>query len=602
MKRKYLHKLIDQIQSAHGIEFLEEIGRRAFREGVDTYLYKGVIKAPASSLHGDRPVVVKIVLSDDQNVLSYFEEEASLYTRFNHSNLIRIDFTKTKNFGRPFGIRRYIVMDFIDGENLSEIIAAHGANRRQITPQVAIHVVIEVLKALQFVHELKDNTGKSLHIIHGDISPRNILISKQGEVKLIDFGIAKSRIRISRKLENVIQGSLPYISPEQAESKPLDQRSDLYSLTLVLAELLFTVKINYHADSRVMIEYARNADYPLIDEMSSQLDPKIIEIIKKGLNKNPDERFQTADSMLECLEELVIAKSLYPKTNELKGTIEYSTNYFKNSTTQVNNDFRDDDKNDVQIDVQKHEIQKDKRVIGGYEKKWSHIFGVLVAIILVIAFLNYVGKKKNNQVEKGNDKEVVEIKDDKTQDQQGLDEIVSNTSGDDVTKTVLSTWVPVIEIKSEGANILVKQGDKKYEATSVLKPNDLGTFALDQDVEFKLSVTKNAFKPVHVSFVLNRAKPSYKNSFTLEKLRYASVEFGADVVGAFISVSDNFYKKEAPFSSKVSEGNHRVTVSWHDILNKKKMFVQNIQFLPTNSYQCVAYLRIKPSVKCRAKH
>ena len=211
-------------------EILEKIASGGMAE-----LYK----AKRTGVEGFQKIVAikKILphLADDEEFVTMFADEAKLAAQLNHPNIIHIyDLGKIQAGGY------FIAMEYVDGRDLR----GRSSSRRHATLGVplpvplAVYIASKVASALDYAHRRRDAEGHELNIVHRDVSPQNILISYEGDIKLCDFGIAKAASKASKTQSGALKGKIQYMSPEQAWGKPIDRRSDLFSLGVVLHELL----------------------------------------------------------------------------------------------------------------------------------------------------------------------------------------------------------------------------------------------------------------------------------------------------------------------------------------------------------------------------
>jgi hypothetical protein len=241
-----------------------------------------------------KDVVIKRILpafSEDPDFVQMFINEARLAARLQHANVVQIF-----DFNHVDGIY-YIAMELVDGLDLRSMF---GTSRRRAIPvpvRLAVHVGVETLKGLHYAHTRSDN-GKPLGLVHRDISPHNLLVSFAGEVKITDFGIAKAAAIASATRSGAVKGKLAYMSPEQIRSAPVDARSDLFSLGVVLWELLAGQRL-YQADSEgELFAKVRRADVPQLRPLGAELPPDLERVVGKLLAPEPDQRFQSAAEAL----------------------------------------------------------------------------------------------------------------------------------------------------------------------------------------------------------------------------------------------------------------------------------------------------------------
>jgi serine/threonine-protein kinase len=178
--------------------------------------------------HGfEKPVVLKRIfpaLYADPQFRNMLVDEAHIAMSLNHTNIVQV-----LDLGEAEG-QYVLALELVDGWTLDAVLRRARALNTAIPPALALYISAEVCRALAYAHAKTDPEGRALGIVHRDISPHNVLLSEQGEVKLTDFGIAKARNRRESSLGNVIKGKIAYMSPEQASGGELDPRSDLFSV------------------------------------------------------------------------------------------------------------------------------------------------------------------------------------------------------------------------------------------------------------------------------------------------------------------------------------------------------------------------------------
>jgi beta-lactam-binding protein with PASTA domain/predicted Ser/Thr protein kinase len=235
-----------------------------------------------------RPVAVKVLspqYSGDANFVTRFRREAQAAARLNHPNLVSVYDTGTDD-----GIH-FIVMEYIDAKTLADYLAGGG----RIMPERSIEIAEAVCDALSVAH--------AHGIIHRDIKPANIMITPKGDVKVTDFGIARvisGADTLAQTAAVLVTAS--YLSPEQAQSQPVDQRSDIYSLGVVLYEMV-TGRPPFSGDSPVMVASKHVLEQPTPpSKLNSDVSPALEAVIMKAMSKNPDNRYQDADEMRVDLE------------------------------------------------------------------------------------------------------------------------------------------------------------------------------------------------------------------------------------------------------------------------------------------------------------
>jgi len=246
----------------------------------------------------ERPVVLKRILAAlvaDPQFRNMMIDEAHVAMSLNHSNIVQV-----LDLGQSKG-RYFLVLEFVDGWDLNQILRRVAAIGFALPPELALYMSSEVCRALAYAHG-KSRGGKALDIVHRDISPHNVLISEQGEVKLTDFGIAKAFGRRERTGQGVIKGKLAFMSPEQASGGDLDARSDLFSVGTMLY-LMTTGKRPFEAPTDLeAILRVRQCEFQPAETVKPDMPPKLAAVIRRAMKLEPAERYHGADEMLVDLE------------------------------------------------------------------------------------------------------------------------------------------------------------------------------------------------------------------------------------------------------------------------------------------------------------
>lgn len=254
-----------------------------------------------------RKVAVKRILpekANDEQVLSALVDEASLSGQLHHPNIVTLhDFRNIDG--------TYILdMEYVEGVDLSILMKRCG-DRIQI--KHALYIVSDVCKGLDYAHQKKDDfSGQPLLVVHRDISPTNILISMRGEIKITDFGIAKAAQRVSKHTEfGVIKGKLYYLSPEQATGGEIDHRSDLFSLGLVLYELLAAEKAFPGNTTHEILMFVARAEVKPIGRFRKILPVELERMVMKSLERDQSKRHQSAKELLDEIDAFIRANLEY---------------------------------------------------------------------------------------------------------------------------------------------------------------------------------------------------------------------------------------------------------------------------------------------------
>ena len=248
-----------------------------------------------------KPVVLKRILtafSADPQFRNMFLDEAHISMSLNHSNIVQV-----LDLGVSRG-RYFLVLELVDGWDLDKILQRAKAASITWPPALSLYVVGEVCRALSFAHG-KIINGKPLGIVHRDISPNNVLISEQGEVKLADFGIAKAQRKREQTAAGVIKGKIAFMSPEQATGAAIDRRSDLFAVGSMLY-LMATDKLPFESATDLeAIFRVQRAEFTPPDVARPGVGAEVSRIIMRAMRLVPGERYQTADEMLVDVERVV---------------------------------------------------------------------------------------------------------------------------------------------------------------------------------------------------------------------------------------------------------------------------------------------------------
>jgi serine/threonine-protein kinase len=257
--------------------------------------------------------------TDDPSFVQMFLAEARLAAELNHPNLVQIF-----DFGEVDG-QYFIAMEYIDGPNLRvlnrEVRQASGPMRLTI----AARIITLAAEGLHFAHELKDESGRPVELVHRDISPDNVLVSRGGGVKVVDFGIAKAANQPHLTKSGMIKGKLAYMPPEQLAREPLDRRADLYALGVVLYELV-SGEMPFDASSEVSIIQAVMGQEPLrrVNSRRGDVPPELDAIVARCLEKDPERRYRTCRELQGDLERFIQASGDVVGAGEIAALIDHA--------------------------------------------------------------------------------------------------------------------------------------------------------------------------------------------------------------------------------------------------------------------------------------
>jgi len=277
-------------------------------------------RARTTEAGGARLVVVKQILpelSANPKFADALVQEAKLAARLSHANVVQvldlgrapIDGSGSKNE------RLFITMEYVEGLDLNELLRRCARAKVPLPVEFALLVVMETLRGLDYAHRRADDEGNPLCIVHRDVSPSNVLVSVDGEVKLCDFGIARANEQTGGGdafSADAIQGKAGYMSPEQARGEPLDSRADVFAAGVILWELLAGKRL-YRADKdkgESLLEVARRAEIPSLPDRGLPHEKELHDIAVRALAVDRTKRFVSAASMLDALQRYVVAAKL----------------------------------------------------------------------------------------------------------------------------------------------------------------------------------------------------------------------------------------------------------------------------------------------------
>ena len=274
---------------------IEEYGNYFLLEKIAVGGMAELFKAQQRGVQGFQKIVaIKRILphfSDNEDFVTMFIDEAKLAAQLTHPNIVQIF-----DLGKA-GSSYYIAMEYVNGRDLRTLLRKVREYGIPFPEQVAAFVVMKVAAALDYAHRKRGFDDRELKLVHRDISPQNVILSTEGAVKLVDFGIAKAASKASHTVAGALKGKLLYMSPEQATGQPLDNRSDLYSLGLVLFELL-TGERCFQADSELgVLEKVRLGRISDLATLNPNVSREISAIVSRALQKGVDHRYPSARFM-----------------------------------------------------------------------------------------------------------------------------------------------------------------------------------------------------------------------------------------------------------------------------------------------------------------
>ncbi|MEE2786941.1 MAG: serine/threonine-protein kinase [Myxococcota bacterium] len=277
-------------------------------ERIDSGGMAEVWKGRLSSLEGfDKNIAIKRVLphlAQNKKFMSMFLDEARLSLHLNHANIVQtFDIGVSDN-------SYYIVMEWINGANLKNIMETAIAQRFRIPREQAVFIAIEVCKGLSHAHNRQDSDGQNMGIVHRDVSPPNILVSREGEVKLVDFGLAKAVTQLSATDPGVIKGKFSYLSPEAAKGEVVDYRADIFSVGILLWEMLAGRRLFEGRSNLETVKMVRAAEIPSLRSFNPKVEPQLEDLLNRALAVDASDRFQSAEQLGHELSRYLFANQL----------------------------------------------------------------------------------------------------------------------------------------------------------------------------------------------------------------------------------------------------------------------------------------------------
>lgn len=290
----------------------EVFGNYTLLERIATGGMAEVFRARAHGAMGfEKIIVIKRILdtlAKDDEFRELFKVEARIAAELTHVNIVQVF-----ELGQV-GEHLFIAMEYVHGLDLARL-TARSASIGPFPIPLALFIVGEVLKALQFAHGQVDGDGNPLHVVHCDISPQNILISFSGEVKLTDFGI--SRAAMHKGSQDVIRGKYAYMSPEQVTMQPLDGRSDVFSLGIVLYELLTGRRLFKRQNRDETLNRVKNAEVPSPRGFRPEISEDLEGWLLRALSRHREDRFADAADAIDGLTAIIVGEGHRATNNDL---------------------------------------------------------------------------------------------------------------------------------------------------------------------------------------------------------------------------------------------------------------------------------------------
>lgn len=271
-----------------------------------------------------KPVVIKKILPhlvEEPTVVSALINEAKLMVMMDHPNIVQV-----LDLGEDGGTY-FMAMEFVQGYNLSSFISHCVRHGVMIPAPICVHLASEILAGLEYIHGLRGPDGRVMNILHRDVSPQNVLISREGRVKLTDFGIAKVLQKAGGDFTQNLKGKLRYMAPEALDRARIDHRYDLYAAAVILYELICRAHLHSGRADATLMKKVREAVIPSMEPYHPGLPPELSQAIYRALSRDPDGRFLTAAEFKAALRRSVAREQLESAPADLRAMVDEIYNH-----------------------------------------------------------------------------------------------------------------------------------------------------------------------------------------------------------------------------------------------------------------------------------
>jgi serine/threonine-protein kinase len=252
-----------------------------------------------SSTHPDQLAALKVIRPEhgrNKDFIAMFVDEVGIAARLSHPNIVSI-----RGIGHD-GKQHFLAMELLRGRSLLDVWKAAHSRGRRLPCEIVAWIGARVADALHYAHELTDETGRPLNLVHRDVNPANIFVTREGVPKLIDFGLAKARDRIASTAIGVVKGKLAYLAPEQALGKPADRRADVFALGVTLWETSLDRRLFLDETDVATVRRVRAADVPDPTTILDGYPRRLADIVSRALARDPNDRWSTAAELRDALD------------------------------------------------------------------------------------------------------------------------------------------------------------------------------------------------------------------------------------------------------------------------------------------------------------
>ncbi|MEM6730900.1 MAG: serine/threonine-protein kinase, partial [Myxococcota bacterium] len=287
-------------------KFPRRFGRYILLDKVNSGGMAEVYRARVSGADNfQRIVAIKCMLgslADDPEFATMFIDEARLAAQLNHGNIVQI-----YELGRHEH-RLYIAMELVSGHDLRNTTKRARKLGKRLGVGFVAYIIAKAAEALDYAHNKLSLEGTPLNLVHRDVSPQNILVSYDGEVKVVDFGIAKAEHRATETRAGTLKGKFAYMAPEQVAGAAIDRRADIFAMGAVLYEAATGRPLFYGDTDLAILEKVRKATLPNLEEHLSHAPAQLCKVIRKACALDPNDRYQSALDMAEDLSPVLISR------------------------------------------------------------------------------------------------------------------------------------------------------------------------------------------------------------------------------------------------------------------------------------------------------
>jgi serine/threonine-protein kinase len=241
-------------------------------------------------------------LAGEKEFVEMFLDEARLAAGIHHSNVVSI----LEVGASPLGY--YLVMEYVEGDTLARLLARAAGKGQRLPTGIALRIVLDTLFGLHGAHELRDDKGKILELVHRDVSPQNVLVGIDGVARITDFGVARATSRLTNTRVGQLKGKLAYMAPEQAQGEALDRRADVFSAGILIWETLAAKRLFKAENEAATLSRVMNEPIPDLTRVAPHLSKELAAVVKRGLDRDRNKRFSTTQQFAEAIEAAAIGR------------------------------------------------------------------------------------------------------------------------------------------------------------------------------------------------------------------------------------------------------------------------------------------------------